>query len=167
VTSEETRHHLQDAHQRVLSVAAVQLHLHLAKGVDQIESGPYLSKLCESLGASMTGEGQPIEIKVMADKGTIASSKAVSLGLIVTELLINAVKYAFPVERAGALVLVTDNGVGKRAGAETSPKAGLGTAIVQALAKQFDAQMDVVSGPAGTSVSIVRATFTSHMPQAT
>ena len=49
VTSEETRLHLQDAHSRVMSVAAVQQHLHVSATVGTIEIAPYLSKLCESL----------------------------------------------------------------------------------------------------------------------
>jgi two-component sensor histidine kinase len=99
VTSEETRFHLKDAHQRVISVAEVQSHLHASGGVDQIEVGPYLTKLCASLAASMIGDSQPIALEVVADHGEIGSDKAVSIGLIVTELLINAIKYAFPVPR--------------------------------------------------------------------
>jgi Histidine kinase len=51
VTSEETRQHLQDAHQRVMALAAVQEHLHPSERHDQIEIGPCLTRLCESLAA--------------------------------------------------------------------------------------------------------------------
>jgi len=60
VTSDETRHHLEEAHQRVMSVAAVQRHLSAAEGIDRIEVRSYLTKLCESLASSMIGGGQPI-----------------------------------------------------------------------------------------------------------
>ena len=180
VTSDETRHHLRDAHQRVMSVAAVQMHLNASDTVDRIDVSSYLSKLCASLASSMIGENQTIEIKVLADDGTIESSKAVSIGLIVTELLINAIKYAFPQDRAGALVLVTyevkgedwklvvsDNGAGKIGDDSLVTNGGLGTSIVKALVNQLDAVLEVASGPHGMSVSITRATFTSRMPQAT
>lgn len=160
VTSEEIRGHLKDAHQRVLSVAEVQSQLHAAGGVDQIEVGVYLSRLCASLGSSMIGEGQPIAIRVDADHGMIGSDKAVSMGLIVTELVINAIKYAFPVSRADALIVVrfdsvgdgwvlvvSDNGIGK-AGVAPPAHGGLGTAIVEALVKQLDAQTETRSDPA-------------------
>ena len=179
VTSEESRHHLEDAHQRVMSVAAVQSHLHAMGGVDQIEVGPYLTTLCASLAASMIGEDQPIVLKVIADHGMIGSDKAVSIGLIVTELVINAVKYAFPANKPGALVqvayeslgtdwklVVSDNGVGKGAASDADSAGGLGTIIVKALVEQLDARMDVVSGPAGMSVSITRATVDTQLPQA-
>jgi chemotaxis protein methyltransferase CheR len=126
----------------------------------------------------MVGESQPIAVKVITDSGTIGSDKAVSLGLIVTELVINAVKYAFPASKADAVILVTyetsgenwkltvsDNGVGKGTG-DALGNYGLGTAIVQALVKQLNAVMDVVSGTEGVKISITRSTFTSRMPRA-
>ncbi|CDZ73504.1 Sensory transduction regulatory protein [Neorhizobium galegae bv. orientalis] len=182
VTSDETRRDLHDAHQRVLSVAEVQKHLHQSGGVDQIEVASYLTTLCHSLGSSMTGESQPILIRVMAQDGKIGSDQAVSLGLIVTELVINAVKYAFPFQRAQAAILVSyevsgsdwkltvsDNGVGRdrtlseRAG-PTKTGGGLGTAIVTALVRQLGAQIEMDGGNAGTTIVITRATFLSRPP---
>ncbi|KRA59340.1 histidine kinase [Caulobacter sp. Root655] len=166
VTSEETRFHLKDAHQRVISVAEVQSHLHASGGVDQIEVGPYLSKLCGSLAGSMIGESQPIALTVVADHGLIGSDKAVSIGLIVTELVINAVKYAFPIARddAGITVafdsgadgwtlVVSDNGVGKTETDIAATHGGLGTVIVDALVKQLDGHMTVTT-TAGVTVTI-------------
>jgi len=169
VTSEETRFHLKDAHQRVISVAEVQSHLHASGGVDQIEVGPYLTKLCASLAASMVSEDHPIALKVFSDHGLIGSDKAVSIGLIVTELVINAIKYAFPTPRRDAMINVTfsseggdwelsvvDNGVGKAATSPSTQHGGLGTVIVQALVKQLEGQMTVDSS-AGMRVSIKKA----------
>ena len=178
VTSEETRLHLRDAHHRVMSVAAVQQHLHSSEAVQEVEVASYLSKLCESLAASMVGEDESTIVKVISDTGGIPSAKAVSLGLIVTELVINAIKYAFPVARPDARIhvtyeidkadwklIVSDNGIGSPGTGWETP-AGLGTAIVAALVSQLDARMDVAIGRSGRSISITRATFTSRMPQA-
>lgn len=175
VTSEETRQHLQDAHRRVMSVAAVQQHLHSAGHGDLIEIAPYLSKLCGSLAESMIGESRPASLDVVADGGALPSADAVSLGLIVTELVINALKYAFPIPTTSAKVAVryemngtnwelsvSDNGIGK---ADVAARGGLGTSLVNALAHQLDAQVKAKSGPGGTRVSITHATFTSRVPQ--
>lgn len=177
VASQETRDELRDAHQRVMSVAAVQSHLHASDGIDHIDIGAYLAKLCAGLAASMIGPHQGIEIAVVADQGTLQTSHAVSLGLIVTELIINAIKYAFPTARAGARILVTfevdgadwklsvaDNGCGRADMAAAS--GGLGTAIVGALAKQLKARIEEVSGPQGLTVEITRATFSPRIPVA-
>ena len=176
VASEETRDELRDAHQRVMSVAAVQSHLHASDGIDHIHIGAYLTKLSAGLAASMIGPHQGIEIEVVADEGTLQTSHAVSLGLIVTELIINAIKYAFPTARAGARILVTfevdeadwklgvsDNGCGRTAATATR-SSGLGTVIVEALAKQLQAQIEEVSGPNGLSVEVTRATFSPRLP---
>ena len=179
VSSDETRFHLQDAHQRVMSVAAVQQHLDMTDGIDQIEVGNYLDKLCAGLGASMIGDDQPVAIKVTSDTGMIPSAKAVSLGLIVTELVINALKYAFPDQRREAainvrytinqddwMLIVSDNGVGKAT--DTPPKidGGLGTTIVAALAKQLDAKVTTKTGPAGFAVTVARAVAAAPLLQA-
>src|SRR5690606_39263043 len=119
-----------------------------------------------SLATSMVGESQPISIDVVSDEGNIRSSSAVSIGLIITELLINTVKYAFPIQRIGAAVLVrfdmdgsdwkltvSDNGIGKSTDAELK-QGGLGTTIVRSLVKQLDAIMDIRSSAHGLSVAI-------------
>ena len=80
VQSEETRLHLQDAHQRVISVATVQQQLHASGLNDRIEIGPYLSKLCDSFAASMIGERRPLTIMVQASSGGAVSSEAVTSG---------------------------------------------------------------------------------------
>jgi chemotaxis protein methyltransferase CheR len=176
VTSEETRQHLRDAHRRVMSVAAVQQHLHISGSSDLIEIAPYLSKLCESLTQSMIGDSRPATLSVRSDDGKLSSADAVSLGLIVTELVINALKHAFPDQKASATVTVryevngtdwklsvSDNGIGKREGDETTRKGGLGTSLVNALANQLDAQVKTTSGPSGTDVAVTHATFTSRL----
>ena len=64
VQSEETRQHLRDAHQRVMSVATVQQQLQPSGLGDRIEVGPYLSKLCDSLRNSMIDHSGPRSLLV-------------------------------------------------------------------------------------------------------
>ena len=99
VQSEETRLHLQDTHKRVMSVAAVQEQLHVLGTIGSIEIAPYLSKLCDALATSMIGDSRPITLKVAGEGGTATSRQAESIGLIVTELVMNALKHAFPDEK--------------------------------------------------------------------
>lgn len=172
VTSEETREHLRDAHKRVLAVAAVQQHLQATLGVASIELRSYLTQLCASLGDSMIGEGQAIQVDVRASEGRMSSTDAVSIGLIVTELMINALKHAFPLGHKGSAITVvyetigsdwrltvSDNGVGKPDGSAAPVKIGLGTSIVAALAEQMQARIETVANANGTSVAITHAEF--------
>jgi two-component sensor histidine kinase len=164
VKSEETRLHLRDAHDRVMSVAAVQQHLQASAG--EVEIAPYLTKLCDSLGSSMIGGSRPIALEVDADEAMLSSREAVSLGLIVTELVINALKHAFPdgrggtvtvgykVEQPGWTLSVTDDGIG-RPPISATVKAGLGTSVVEALARQLSARVEITDAGPGARIALV------------
>ena len=179
VNSEETRLHLQDAHNRVMSVAAVQQYLRASGAAGPIEMASYLSKLCESLKTSMIGDYRPTTLKVTCDGGSVSSREAVSLGLIATELILNALKHAFPdsnntnrriavrfdVAGTNWKLSVADNGIGAPVGVFAQAKSGLGTSIVNALAQQLEARVDVSSSPEGTTVSVAHAIF-AKVPQA-
>ena len=172
VKSEETRLELQDAHNRVMSVAAVQRHLHVSGATGPIAMAPYLTTLCESLKSSMIGDYRPATLKVTCDAGSVTPREAVSLGLIVTELILNALKHAFPDDRTDRQIAVgfdvagtnwklsvVDHGIGTPVGVFAQAKSGLGTSVINALAQQLDAKVDVVSAPQGTSVSVAHAIF--------
>ncbi|MFZ1429646.1 MAG: histidine kinase dimerization/phosphoacceptor domain -containing protein [Geminicoccaceae bacterium] len=177
VTSEETRQHLKDAHRRVLSVAALQEYLQPTERYEQIMIGPYLLRLCDSLAASMISDSRPISLTVQAEHGSALSAHAVSIGLIVTELVINALKHAFPDERQDGQVVVSyevdgtnwklavsDNGHGKLEEDALSAKRGLGTTLITALAHQLDAKVEFARSLDGMQVSITHATFPSRAP---
>jgi two-component sensor histidine kinase len=165
VQSEETRDHLRDAHQRVMSIAVLQQQL-AASRLGEVDLRAYFSGLCKSIGASMIRDHNQISLTVSADDSVVHADVSVSLGLIVTELAINALKHAFPGLRPGKIVVgyesdgpdwrlsVSDNGVGMQMHAGPS-KPGLGTSIVQALAKQLRADVEVASCHPGTRVSII------------
>ena len=178
VNSEETRRHLQDAHQRVMSVAAVQQHLHASAPSGPVQLGSYLSKLCEALSHSMVGDNRSISLKVCGEGGSATSRDAESLGLIVTELVINSLKHAFSENTKDGQITVAydvsgtdwklsiaDNGIGKPDGVFAQPKTGLGTGIVKALAQQLGAKVETLVGPEGTTVSVTHATFLAKVPR--
>jgi two-component sensor histidine kinase len=173
VQSEETRLHLMDAQQRVMSVAAVQRQLLASGHGGQIEIGPYLTRLCEALAASMTDDDHPVSLQVEADAGTASSADAGSIGFLVTELVINAFKHAFVGDRAASRLVVayeaaetgwrltvSDNGIGTQKVQPGSARtgSGLGTIIVEALAKQLGARVDTATNSQGTTVSITHET---------
>jgi chemotaxis protein methyltransferase CheR len=149
-----------------------------ASGLNEsIAIGPYLAKLCDSLSKSMVGE-RPLSITVEAPSGTAVSSEAVSLGLIVTELLINALKHAFPSGEKGEILVrygpqdsgwrlsVSDNGPRATQEGGEPPHTGLGTSIVEALARQLKATVQKTSGPHGTTVTITASAVAAEQQEA-
>jgi two-component sensor histidine kinase len=166
VQSEETREQLRDVHHRVMSVATLQRQLAFTKS-GEVSLRTYFTELCASIGASMIADPELLTLKVEADDSKISAEKSVSMGLIVTELVINSLKHAYPGSEAkgaitvgfhaagdGWILTVGDDGIGLKGG-HASGKPGLGTGIVNALAGQLSAHVEVTDADPGCLVSII------------
>ena len=167
VKSQDARLHLMDAYNRVISIAAVRRQLLVSRHSGMIQIDDYLSELSERLATSLT---EKVRLSVVVDGTAIVeSNRAVAIGLIMTELIINAIKHAFPPERRGEIVVayhtmesgwslsVSDNGVGLSNPAINASQSGYGTRIVEALAKELDARVLFKSDTKGTCVSLVHS----------
>ncbi|MFA5965992.1 MAG: histidine kinase dimerization/phosphoacceptor domain -containing protein [Sphingomonas sp.] len=166
VQSDEARAHISDAHLRVMSIATLQRQL-AATQAGAVALRPYFTDLCSSIGASMIFDHDALTLQAIVDDSVAPSEVSVSLGLIVTELVINALKHAFREPgRTGAITVeywsrptgwrltVEDNGAGMPSDpADARP--GLGTGIVDALARQLDASVIVTGLNPGTRVAII------------
>ncbi len=161
VLSEEARGQLRNAHNRVMSIAALQRQLSTSTG-ETVELRTYFTQLSQSLGASMIDDPDRLSILVKADDSTVSAGVSVSLGLIVTELVINALKHAFSDQPTGKIVIdyhssggdwtlsVADDGVGMPSGSD-APAAGLGTGIIEALAKNLAGTIKLTEANPGTA----------------
>jgi two-component sensor histidine kinase len=172
VSSDEARLLLQDTHDRVVSMATVQQQLNASGAIGPIEMIPYLTRLSDALATSMIRDSRPVKIKVAGAGGSLSSRQAESIGLITTELVMNALKHAFTNENMEGQInivydvdgtnwklSVADNGIGRPDGVFAQSKTGLGTGIVKALAQELNANVETLAGPEGTTVSITHATF--------
>ena len=165
VQSEETRLHLHDAHSRVMSIAMLQKQLAVTQ-LESVELRGYFADLCRSISASMIDDPQRLTLETIVDHTATKSDVSVSMGLIVTELVINAIKHAFTDQTSGGRILVSfaaeegdwllsvsDNGAGMPVGPGPA-KPGLGTGIVEALSKQLEASVTVLEANPGTRVEV-------------
>jgi PAS domain S-box-containing protein len=132
---------------------------------ESIDLGVYLSEIASAVMRAHAPEGIRLDLKV--DTWPVSVNVAMPTGLVVNELLTNALKHAFPgrdggtimlhslVEAGGCRVVVADDGVGLAAG-EGWPKPGkLGSMIVQSLRQNAKARLDVRSAPGeGVRVTI-------------
>ena len=173
VQSDEARLHLHDARNRIMSIATLQKQLAVGTS-DHVELKLYLTTLCKSLAASMIHDPSLISLTVNADESITSADISVSLGLIVTELVINALKHAFPGGRSGTISVnyhskggdwtlsVSDGGIGMSK--TVADSAGLGTSIVTALAKKLRANIEVFDNAPGTEILITHKqnNYTNH-----
>ena len=110
-----------------------------------VELGAYLKALCGGLG-ELLRDVRPIAVRVVAPELEVPSNQAVGVGLIVNELVTNALKHAFPGDRGGVVtvhveklgkglrLVIEDDGIG----CPTDARSGLGSRLVQMLAAQYD-----------------------------
>jgi two-component system, sensor histidine kinase PdtaS len=176
VQSDETRGYLHDAHHRIMSVASMQRQLAVTRH-GLVELRPYLTELCASIGASMIRDHKKVSLDVDVDGSSVEAEASVSLGLVVTELVINALKHAFPDGRGGTIrvsyhqrgedwtLSVKDDGAGM-ARDRKEPKPGLGTGIVEALTAQLGGKLQVTTSHKGTEIEITRNAKNGELTQA-
>ncbi len=167
VQSEETRGHLKDAHSRVMSIAALQQQLATSQ-LGRVALRAYLTNLCRSIAASMIPDPALLSLAAEIDDSTVEADISISLGLIVTELVINSLKHAYPDGRGGKIrvgyhasetewaLTVSDDGIGMPE-PRLDAKGGLGTSIVKALAQQLEAEISVFDAKPGTVVTVRRS----------
>ena len=130
---------------RVHVIANAHDHLLPRHGQSTIDMREYLTACCRNLGDTLR-DVRPIAVNVGVSQIYLRSEKAVAVGLIVNELVTNALKYAFPDERGGVVnvtlhgktaseleLVVEDNGKG----CPEDAKEGLGSRIVRLLAQQL------------------------------
>lgn len=141
---------------RVHSIADLHASLYKTHQTRHVDLGAYLPELCENLARSLVAD-ERIAIRVEAPSFTTSVDHAVPLGLIVSELVTNAVKYAYPSdesgeilvslarEKAGASLVIQDFGRGL-AGAEAEDTGtGLGSRLVRSMVSQVGGEMSVSS----------------------
>jgi PAS domain S-box-containing protein len=143
------------------------LYSHLSKGdtVESIDAASYLDELCRDLIASVNEEGEAsIVLKTNFESELLPTDRAIPIGLIVNELVTNAVKYAFPGGTRGTVLValkrapgelrltVADDGMGldpRRA------DSGLGGRLVDGFAHQLGGQVERISDGQGTAVHLI------------
>lgn len=135
---------LSDAEARIHAVARVHRHLYTSDDIRSVSLNLYLKSLIEDLRRSIEEGGA--ELTLDADPVEIEPDRAVAAGVLVTELVINAKKHAYPASKGqgqirvglrainahSAELSVEDDGVGSANGASLAPD-GLGTIIIEAM----------------------------------
>lgn len=156
---------LKESMRRIDSMAMVHEMLNDSINISEVDLSAYVMTLSER---QFDSYAQPDKIKLEMDleKIRVLPEKAVICGLVVSELITNAVKYAFPGERKGVIRVslrsrrgevhldVEDDGVGFDRSAGTGEKSGLGLMIVEALVAQENGVLGI-STEDGTSFHIV------------
>ena len=160
LSDEGARAALDDTQRRIDAIAKVHRRLYTSNDVEQVDMREYLASLVDELAEAWGDEAGPRQLVLAADPIRLATDKAVSLGVIVTELVTNALKYAYPDGRGEVRVALTrdgadefrlaveDDGCGIAKG--VAPKGtGLGTKLIRAMAQSLQSAVEYDSGHQG------------------
>jgi two-component sensor histidine kinase len=163
VTDVAARHALQEMQGRIMAVAGIHRRLYTSSDVTVVELGSYLMSLIDELSAAIDVADKKNAVVLQADADVrVPTDKAVSIGVIVTELVTNAYKYAYPPGSRGEIrvllrrspdgplaIAVEDDGIGWR-GIGPAQGTGLGTRVVTAMAGTLQTTVDYEPVAKGT-----------------
>jgi two-component sensor histidine kinase len=160
-----TRAALTETQGRIAAIGQIHRRLYTSDDVRFVDMGTYLEGLIEELQGALRGDGRAHAIKLSAQNIQVPTDRAVSVGMLVTELVTNAYKYAYPVGGKGEIrirferegedqlsICVEDDGVGW-SGANGSGS-GLGTKIINSMARALGAPVNFDAAWKGTRVLV-------------
>jgi two-component sensor histidine kinase/FixJ family two-component response regulator len=144
------RYALRDAQRRVHSMALIHEQMYGDKDMDEVDFGEYARRLARDLFESFGAAAGRVSLRFAFDPVSLAMDQMIPCGLILNELITNSLKYAFPAERTGEILVslrceagrtvtmtVADDGIGLPPGVEARRSKSLGTRIVEILTGQL------------------------------
>ncbi|MDX5423309.1 MAG: hypothetical protein LPK07_08565 [Hymenobacteraceae bacterium] len=146
---------MQAIRSRVRSMALLHERLYLHDDLAHIDLESYFREICDSLYASYGVSQDDVRLELQLPPIQVDIDSAITLGLIVNELVSNTLKYAFPQEQQGLLriileqqdnsfytLTVSDNGVGLPANFENKSKHSFGLQLVKSLSRKLNGHID-------------------------
>lgn len=152
---------------RVHALGTVHRLLISSSTISELSTATFLEDLCENIGASYDARGQGINIDVEADDISVTIDVAIPLGMLVNEIVTNALKHAFHGRSEGdiqlrftvgndgtAVLVIADDGIGIPEGKrEPKTEGGTGSRIIRSFVKQTRGAMSI-NVDRGTTVTI-------------
>jgi two-component system, sensor histidine kinase PdtaS len=150
---------LEDSQQRLQSMALVHQSLYQSRDLDRMDCAAYLRSLATQFCRAYAAEARHLTVMVTADEVGVRAETAIPWGLILHELLTNALKHAFPSGGPGAIevtlradpvgicvLTVCDNGVGFPAGLDFRQADSVGLQLVRLLTEQLGGTIEMARG---------------------
>ncbi|MEI7672505.1 MAG: histidine kinase dimerization/phosphoacceptor domain -containing protein, partial [Deltaproteobacteria bacterium] len=157
ISDEKMEGIFRECQDRITAMAAVHSLLYKSQNFAEINFGEYVRETATELFRSYKTGAVPISLVIHAENVMLPIDTAIPCGLIINELLTNALKYAFPGIRAGEIIvemsrtenqiilLFADNGIGFPQHLDFRNSETLGLKLVQMLVKQLEGSIELDS----------------------
>jgi two-component sensor histidine kinase/CHASE3 domain sensor protein len=165
VTDQSAKDALAETEARIYAIASVHKRLYTSGDVHSVALHEYLSSVLDHLAQSLRDKGSGASLVYELEPLTLKTDTSINLGVVATELVTNAFKYAYP-NRSGEVrvklksladqrveLVVEDDGVGRN-GRGTVKGTGLGTRIVNAMAGTMKAEIEYLERKPGTTARL-------------
>jgi two-component sensor histidine kinase len=156
IKDEQTLKTVKDGQNRVRTMALVHEKFYQAEELSEIHFGEYAEKLCQFLFQSYGDRTDRIKLKINSDDVRFDMDTAMPCGLLINEVVSNALKYAFPDNRSGEIdinikslpdhiveLAISDNGVGLPQALDIESSETLGLQLISALSGQLEGTLNV------------------------
>lgn len=173
LSDEGARQALLEAQARIEAVAHVHRRLYTSGNSQTVSMPEYLAGLIDELQRTVAAPGGKLTLTIACDPVAVSVDQAVSIGVIVSELVTNAAKYAYPTEQGGEVrvrldqisethvrLMVEDDGVGLGDGSVKGT--GLGSRITSAMASGIRSKVEFDPAHKGVRASLTFAPDTRH-----
>ncbi len=167
ISEETTLKALQIIKTRIQSMSLVHEMLYSSTSFSAIDLTDYIKTLSNDIIQTFNTDNKHITLELTSDTIMLNINQAITLGLVINEIISNAVKHAFRERKTGTIsidlkectsskiaVTISDNGIGTAHSGQI--KQGLGTVLINALADQLEAVLETPEGEGTT----IRLTFT-------
>jgi PAS domain S-box-containing protein len=166
IPDEQSRGYFRESQNRVRSMALVHEQIYKSKDFSSIDFSEYIRDLAQCLFDSYAVGSGRISLRLSGADVTLGINEAIPCGLIVNELVSNALKHAFPARGSGEISVdtsvengwinlrVADTGTGLPAGLDFRNTTSLGLQLVTMLVRQLRGRLVVDGGQGGTAVAI-------------
>lgn len=170
VTDEAAKGALKETERRIQAISQIHQSLYTSSDVTEVALNDYLGVMLDNLGVAMQNDGHAARLSRKLDPVLLPTDQSISLGVVATELVTNAFKYAYPAGQSGEILVtlqklpkgqaelvVQDDGVGL--GADARPGGtGLGSKIVAAMAAALKTKVEYLDRTPGTAARLVFST---------
>jgi two-component sensor histidine kinase len=156
---------LAETEARIYAIASVHKRLYTSKDARVVDLDEYLTAILDHLAVTMRNEGRGASLRYVIEPLKLATDASVNLGVVVTELVTNAFKYAYPdgngevrvrlskLPESKVELTVEDDGVGRSN--KAAKGTGLGTRIVSAMASSMEARVEYFERTPGTTARLI------------